>query len=177
MAAQVRRVADFPHAGDLIVNSAVYADGSVAAFEELVGSHGGLGGEQTDAFIFHPVDMIVTPTKNAVEVFSMLDARRGLGGSDGGAPVAAPSPARAVKPWAPEIAWHGLRDWRHWLACALRSLLLESAVYGQVARDPSATGPAVLIAVGALFLHAALSGQVNSPAGRVQEIAGWGLVG
>ncbi len=89
----------------------------------------------------------------------------------------APSPARAVKPWAPDIAWHGLRDWRHWLACALRALLLESSVYGQVARDPSATGPAVLIAVGALFLHAALSGQVNSPAGRVQEIAGWGLVG
>ncbi len=174
-AAQVRRVADFPHAGDLIVNSAVYADGSVAAFEELVGSHGGLGGEQTDAFIFHPVDMIVTPTKNAVEVFSMLDARRGLGGSDSGAPAAAPSPARPVKPWAPEIAWRGLRDWRHWLACALRALLLESSVYGQVARDPSAMGPAVLIAGGALLLHAALSGQVNSPAGLVQEIAGWGL--
>ncbi len=28
---------------------------------------------------------------------------------------------------------------------------------------------------GALLLHAALSGQVNSPAGLVQEIAGWGL--
>jgi hypothetical protein len=174
-AAQVRRVADFPHAGDLIVNSAVYADGSVAAFEELVGSHGGLGGEQTDAFIFHPVEMIVTPTKNAVEIFSLLDARRGLSGSDSYAPAAAPSPARPVKPWAPAIAWRGLRDWRHWLACALRALLLESSVYVQVARDPSATGSAVLIAVGALLLHAALSGQVNSPAALVQEIAGWGL--
>ncbi len=87
-AAQVRRVADFPHAGDLIVNSAVYADGSVAAFEELVGSHGGLGGEQTDTFIFHPVEMIVTPTTNAVEIFSLLDARRSPSGSDSSAPAA-----------------------------------------------------------------------------------------
>src|SRR5690606_8061547 len=51
---QVRRVMDFPHAGDLMVISTVYPDGTVAALEELIGSHGGLGGEQTDAFLFHP---------------------------------------------------------------------------------------------------------------------------
>jgi len=28
----------------------------VAAFEELIGSHGGLGGPQTEPFILHPVD-------------------------------------------------------------------------------------------------------------------------
>jgi hypothetical protein len=28
--------------------------GEVAAFEELVGSHGGLGGAQTDAFLLYP---------------------------------------------------------------------------------------------------------------------------
>ena len=54
-AAQVRRVADFPHSGDLMVLSTVYADGTVAAMEELIGSHGGMGGEQTDAFMLHPV--------------------------------------------------------------------------------------------------------------------------
>ena len=42
-AAQVRRIADFPNAGDLIVNSTFFPDGTVAAMEELVGSHGGLG--------------------------------------------------------------------------------------------------------------------------------------
>ncbi len=51
---QVRRVMDFPHAGDLMVISTVYPDGTVAALEELIGNHGGLGGEQTDAFLFHP---------------------------------------------------------------------------------------------------------------------------
>ncbi len=30
--------------------------GEVAAFEELVGSHGGIGGWQNDAFLLHPVD-------------------------------------------------------------------------------------------------------------------------
>jgi hypothetical protein len=28
----------------------------VAAFEELIGSHGGLGGPQTEPFILHPVE-------------------------------------------------------------------------------------------------------------------------
>jgi uncharacterized membrane protein YvlD (DUF360 family) len=97
-AAQVRRIADFPHAGDLIVNSMVYADGSVAAFEELIGSHGGLGGEQTDAFILHPVEMVVRPTTNAAELFPLLDARRGQSESDRNVRVGAPSPAGPAKP-------------------------------------------------------------------------------
>jgi len=75
---QVRRVMDFPHAGDLMVNSAVFPDGTVAALEELIGSHGGLGGEQTDAFLFHPADMEVPPTRNSIDVFPILNARRGL---------------------------------------------------------------------------------------------------
>jgi len=53
-AAQLLRLAQFESAGDLILNSAIYPDGSVASFEELVGSHGGLGGEQTHAFILYP---------------------------------------------------------------------------------------------------------------------------
>jgi len=75
-AAQVLRVAEFPHAGDLIVNSTLYPDAQVAAFEELVGSHGGLGGEQTDAFVLHPADMRVPSTTNSVDLFRVLDARR-----------------------------------------------------------------------------------------------------
>jgi hypothetical protein len=31
--------------------------GEVAAFEELVGSHGGLGGLQTEPFILHPMSL------------------------------------------------------------------------------------------------------------------------
>ena len=33
------------------------ATGEVFAFEELVGSHGGLGGTQTRPFVLHPVDL------------------------------------------------------------------------------------------------------------------------
>src|SRR5512136_389273 len=42
-AAQVGRVADFAHVGDIMVLSTVYPDGTVAAMEELIGSHGGMG--------------------------------------------------------------------------------------------------------------------------------------
>ena len=41
--------------GDLIVNSLIEnTTGEVAAFEELVGCHGGLGGWQTEAVLVHP---------------------------------------------------------------------------------------------------------------------------
>lgn len=77
-AAQLLRLASFPHAGDLIVLSTIYEDGSVAAFEELVGSHGGLGGLQTEATMLHPASLSLPPTTNSTDVFAALDARRGL---------------------------------------------------------------------------------------------------
>ncbi|UCH84794.1 MAG: phage holin family protein [Candidatus Latescibacterota bacterium] len=47
-------LADFPHSGDLIVNGGFLEDGSVATFEKQVGTHGGLGGSQTEPFIIFP---------------------------------------------------------------------------------------------------------------------------
>jgi len=45
------------HAPDLLLLSQYDAElGEVAAFEELIGSHGGLGGPQTQPFILHPSD-------------------------------------------------------------------------------------------------------------------------
>jgi hypothetical protein len=45
------------HVGDLVLISAVDPlTLEVAAFEELVGSHGGLGGWQTDAMLVHPAE-------------------------------------------------------------------------------------------------------------------------
>jgi hypothetical protein len=45
------------HAPDLLLLSQFDPElGEVAAFEELIGSHGGLGGPQTEPFILHPVD-------------------------------------------------------------------------------------------------------------------------
>jgi hypothetical protein len=76
-AQQLWRVAQFPHAGDLIIVSTLYPDEQVAAFEELVGSHGGLGGEQTTAFLVHPADVHLPETNNSTDVFPVLNARRG----------------------------------------------------------------------------------------------------
>jgi hypothetical protein len=54
-AAEVRRHAELAHVGDLIINSPLYpGTDEVAAYEELVGNHGGLGGWQTQAVLVHP---------------------------------------------------------------------------------------------------------------------------
>ena len=45
------------HAPDILLLSQYDPElGEVAAFEELIGSHGGLGGPQTEPFILHPAD-------------------------------------------------------------------------------------------------------------------------
>ncbi len=53
--ASILRQAELPHNGDVVVVSRVddYTH-EVAAFEELVGCHGGLGGWQTEAVLVHP---------------------------------------------------------------------------------------------------------------------------
>jgi uncharacterized membrane protein YvlD (DUF360 family) len=54
----VRRTDGFPHCPDLLINSRYWEDlDEVAAFEELVGSHGGMGGTQCFPFVLHPVDL------------------------------------------------------------------------------------------------------------------------
>ena len=55
---EVLRHAALANVGDLVVNSTLDS-GDVAAFEELVGCHGGLGGWQSDAVLIHPADWVV----------------------------------------------------------------------------------------------------------------------
>ncbi len=57
-AAAVLRTDGFPHTADLMVNSSYDpAAGTVHAFEEQAGSHGGLGGAQSRPFLLHPADL------------------------------------------------------------------------------------------------------------------------
>jgi len=57
-ARHVRRTDGFPHCADIMVNSTYFEEtDEVAAFEELVGSHGGMGGSQSYPFLLHPVDL------------------------------------------------------------------------------------------------------------------------
>jgi len=59
-AASLLRQAEMPHNGDIVVISRLdeYTH-EVAAFEELVGSHGGIGGWQTEAVLVHPSRWVV----------------------------------------------------------------------------------------------------------------------
>jgi uncharacterized membrane protein YvlD (DUF360 family) len=57
-AVKVLRTHGFPHCADIMVNS-IWDEQTdeVAAFEELVGSHGGMGGGQSRGFVLHPADL------------------------------------------------------------------------------------------------------------------------
>jgi hypothetical protein len=172
---QVGRVMDFPHAGDLMVVSTVYPDGTVAALEELIGNHGGMGGEQTDAFIFHPGDMAVPETRNSIDVFHILNARRGL-------PVPEPSAeavaaVEKVSAWAPGNLVRGVfHQPSRWVGRALRALVLDRSAYTEVADDSYMTGPALLIAVVGLALATIFSEQGWSVTGYLGRLGGW-LIG
>jgi hypothetical protein len=54
----LRRTDSFPHCADIALNSTFWEEtGEVAAFEELVGSHGGMGGPQAHPFVLHPASL------------------------------------------------------------------------------------------------------------------------
>jgi hypothetical protein len=53
--AQLMRLDEFPHCGDIVVMGRYHAAaGEVEGFEELVGTHGGLGGAQGSPFLVTP---------------------------------------------------------------------------------------------------------------------------
>lgn len=145
-AAQLKRLAEFPHNGDLTIISNFYPDGTVAAMEELVGNHGGIGGEQTDAFLFHPKTYEIPETTNSADVFHILDARRGLPAEKTSAQKSVPI-LRGKDAWTWEVLSAGLRRTRKWIGTALRAILLDRWAFRQAAFNPYMTGPALLIAL------------------------------
>lgn len=71
----LRRLDSFPRTGDLVVNGRCDpGTGDVVPFEDLVGSHGGLGGPQTKAFLLYPSGWIPvrSPVRNANEIHGLL---------------------------------------------------------------------------------------------------------
>lgn len=83
----VRRTDRFPHTADLMINSAWDpATGEVHAFEEQIGSHGGLGGAQSHPFLLWPAELSPPvpdggPLTGAEQVHQVL--RRWLAEADG----------------------------------------------------------------------------------------------
>ncbi|MFJ8076748.1 phage holin family protein [Streptomyces sp. NPDC096176] len=96
----VRRTDSFPHAADIMVNSMHDPrTGVVHAFEEQIGSHGGLGGEQSQAFLLSPSELS-PPTRPGVELIGAEQVhqvlRRWLREGDG--PQVPIGPARLSRP-------------------------------------------------------------------------------
>jgi hypothetical protein len=84
----VRRTHSFPHAADIMVNSFHDpADGEVLAFEEQIGSHGGLGGAQSKPFLMSPL-ALSAPAAEGTE------------------PVGAEQVHRVLRRWLRECAGH-----------------------------------------------------------------------
>lgn len=74
----VRRTHTFPHTADIMVNSFHDpVDGEVLAFEEQIGSHGGLGGAQSRAFLLSPV-VLSTPVDEGAEIVGAEHVHRVL---------------------------------------------------------------------------------------------------
>lgn len=74
----VRRTHSFPHTADIMVNSFHDpADGEVLAFEEQIGSHGGLGGAQARPFLLSPV-VLSAPVEDGEELTGAEQVHRVL---------------------------------------------------------------------------------------------------
>jgi hypothetical protein len=72
---QVLQTDSYPHCADIMVNSMWDPQTEeVAAFEHLVGSHGGLGGEQTHPFVLYPAGLPApaTPIRGADELHQVF---------------------------------------------------------------------------------------------------------
>jgi type I phosphodiesterase/nucleotide pyrophosphatase len=92
------------HVGDLVLVSCVDpVTDEVAAFEELVGSHGGLGGWQTEAMLVHPTQWPITEAplngsdavhRQLVSWLAMLGLRRRTPAADGLAALESGEPLR-----------------------------------------------------------------------------------
>jgi putative membrane protein len=67
-ARHLRRTNSFMNAPDILVMS-LYDPSAheVAAFEEMVGSHGGLGGPQTQPFLLYPTSLPLDPEKPIID--------------------------------------------------------------------------------------------------------------
>ena len=85
------------HAPDLLLISQYDPElGEVAAFEELIGSHGGLGGPQTQPFILHPADWTLDEEVPLGAPAIYRNLRRWLG--DMGIHLGEPSPPTRRSP-------------------------------------------------------------------------------
>jgi uncharacterized membrane protein YvlD (DUF360 family) len=96
----LKRLDAMVHTPDLLLLSQYDPEmGEVAAFEELIGSHGGLGGPQTEPFILYPADWELDEPVPLGAPAIYRNIRRWLESID--IPLGAPAPASAPPGAAP----------------------------------------------------------------------------
>jgi uncharacterized membrane protein YvlD (DUF360 family) len=103
----LKREDEMTHAPDLLLLSQYDpVMGEVAAFEELIGSHGGLGGPQTEPFILHPAEWELDEPVPLGAPAIYRNLRRWLSsiGIELGRPVATSAPAATETPAAEPVA-------------------------------------------------------------------------
>ena len=102
---QVAEVDGYATAADLMVNSRYDPElDEVAAFEDQVSSHGGLGGPQTHPFLLYPTEL-AAPAEPIFTSPAMHRVLKGwlaeVGQPTGASPTAATAPGAAVSAGAP----------------------------------------------------------------------------
>lgn len=138
-AEQLLYLMDFSNVGDIVIISPVYEDGTVAAYEELIGSHGGLGGEQTTPFLMYSSAVNVIPEiSNSREIFPVLKKIKN-------SPVRKKLPAKQVDTTSPKALLRQILDFKNWVFVLARTLFFSPAAYQEVAQNESFNGPALLI--------------------------------
>ena len=69
------QLCDYPNSGDVILNGALIGPGTVISFEDQIGTHGGVGGEQTEPFVIFPSRYRRrVPMRNPSEMHGFLTA-------------------------------------------------------------------------------------------------------
>jgi len=87
------QLADYPNSGDVILNGALISRGKVVSFENQIGTHGGIGGEQTDPFVIFPSRYRRRlPMRNPTDMYGFLTAL------SAGFPDSADAPSTAGQP-------------------------------------------------------------------------------
>ena len=156
---QLSYLAEFPNGGDLILFSTFYPDGTVAAFEELIGSHGGIGGEQNTAFMFHPINVEVPENIfNSKEVYAILKGRRELDAEIDKFSEEKTKQNNGSEDWKWDKLIAGIRDTSKWTKYMREVILFQSSIYKKISKDTSLNGPAVLIMMISLLSNMTVAG-------------------
>jgi hypothetical protein len=119
--------------------------------------------------------MEVPATENSADLFAILDARRGLPMAETEEEQSRPAPLKGGDDWAPTTLGRGLRDIKTWGSHALRALAFQRDAYREIARDPTMTGPALLIVVLASLVVAVATGEGLAEAAlfALLRLLGW----